>query len=124
MSVKRKTFRQVQGNWDTANASQFWNFRGDEGGERVIKTDATKQMTLTTDLLSEDDVDVLESITLSPQVYLLAASNGAGVTPIVVTDTSFTRKKNVNERSPFLYQMKFKYAHNRPVTKAGTYQYR
>ena len=124
MSLKRKTFRQVQGNWDTADASQFWNFRGDEGGERVIKTEATKQMTLTTDLLSEDDVDVLESITLSPQVYLLAASNGAGVTPIVVTDTSFTRKKNVNERSPFLYQMKFKYAHNRPVTKAGTYQYR
>ena len=123
MSVKRKTFKQVQGNWDTANANQFWNFRGDEGGERVIKTDATKQMTLTTDLLTEADVDVLESIMLSPQVYLLDGTNGGGVTPIVVTDTSFTRKKNVNERSPFLYQLKFKYAHNRPVTKAGTYQY-
>ena len=124
MSVQRKTFRQVQGNWDTANANQFWNFRGDEGGERVIKTDATKQMTLTTDLLSNEiDVDMLESIMLSPQVYLLASSNGIGVTPIVVTDTSFIRKKNVNERSPFLYQLKFKYAHNRPVTKAGTYSY-
>ena len=123
MSVQRKTFKQVQGNWDTAFANQFWNFRGDEGGERVIKTDATKQMTLTTDLLSEDDVDVLESIMLSPQVYLIGSSDGSGITPIIVTDTSFTRKKNVNERSPFLYQLRFKYAHNRPVTKAGTYSY-
>lgn len=123
MSVKRKTFKQVQGNWDTANANQFWNYRGDEGGERVIKTDATKQMTLTTDLLTEADVNVLESIMLSPQVYLLGNIDGSGITPIVVTDTNFTRKKDVNERSPFLYQLKFKYAHNRPVTKAGTYQY-
>ena len=123
MSVKRKTFKQVQGNWDTAFANQFWNFRGDEGGERVIKTDATKQMTLTTDLLGKNDVDIIESIMLSPQVYLLANSGGIGVTPIIVTDTNFVRKSSLNERSPFLYQLKFKYAHNRPVTKAGTFTY-
>ena len=80
-------------------------------------------MTLTTDLLGKNDVDILESIMLSPQVYLLANSGGVGVTPIIVTDTNFVRKSSVNERSPFLYQLKFKYAHNRPVTKAGTYSY-
>jgi hypothetical protein len=119
--IERKTFEQVAGNWDTADANQDFNFRGDEGGTRIAKVSATQEMVANTDLFNQDEVDLLESLFISPNVFLIG-SGGAEVTPIVITDTSFVRKKGVNTRAPFTYQIKFKYAKERPTTKGGTYQ--
>lgn len=119
--IERKTFEQVAGNWDTADANQDFNFRGDQGGTRIAKVSATQEMVANTDLFNQDEVDLLESLFISPNVFLLG-TGGESVTPIVITDTSFVRKKNVNERAPFLYQIKFKYAKTRPTTKGGTYR--
>ena len=119
--IKRKTFDQVPGNWDTADASQDFNYRGDQGGTTIAKVNARQEYTAHTDLFSEDEVDILEALHLSPNVYLLT-SGGQTVTPIVITNTSFVFKKNVNERGPFLYQIKFKNAKERPTTKGGTYR--
>ena len=119
--IKRKTFEQVPGNWDTADASQDFNYRGDQGGLRIAKVNAHQEYTAHTDLFNEDEVDLLEALMLSPNAFLL--STGAEtITPIVITDTSFVFKKNVNERGPFLYQIKFKSAKERPTTKGGTYR--
>ena len=120
-SIERKTFDQVAGNWDNADANQDFNFRGDQGGTRISKVNATQEMTANSDIFNQDEVDLLETLYLSPNVFLLG-SNGSTVTPIVITDTSFIQKKNVNERSPFIYQVKFKYAKERPTTKGGTYK--
>jgi hypothetical protein len=119
--IKRKTFDQVPGNWDTADANQDFNYRGDQGGMRIAKVNARQEFTAHTDLFNEDEVDILEALHLSPNVYLLS-SQGQTVTPIVITNTSFVFKKNVNTRSPFLYQIKFKNAKERPTTKGGTYR--
>jgi hypothetical protein len=78
-------------------------------------------MVANSDIFSQDEVDLLETLYISPNVFLLG-EYGATVTPIVITDTSFIQKKNVNERSPFIYQVKFKYAKERPTTKGGTYK--
>ena len=120
-SIKRKTFEQVPGNWDTADASQDFNFRGDQGGLKIAKVNAHQEYTAHTDLWNEDEVDLLEAMMLSPNVFLLSI-NATTVTPIVITNTSFVFKKNVNERGPFLYQIKFKSAKERPTTKGGTYR--
>ena len=120
-SIERKTFDQVAGNWDTADANQDFNFRGDQGGTRISKVSATQEMVANSDIFNQDEVDLLETLYLSPNVFLLG-SNGSTITPIVITDTSFIQKKNVNERSPFIYQVKFKYAKERPTTKGGTYK--
>ena len=120
-SIERKTFDQVAGNWDNADANQDFNFRGDEGGTRISKVSATQEMVANSDIFNQDEVDLLETLYISPNVFLLG-ENGETVTPIVITDTSFIQKKNVNERSPFIYQVKFKYAKERPTTKGGTYK--
>ena len=120
-SIERKTFDQVAGNWDTADADQNFEFRGDQGGTRISKVSATQEMVANSDIFSQDEVDLLETLYISPNVFLLG-TNGSTVTPIVITDTSFIQKKNVNERSPFIYQVKFKYAKERPTTKGGTYK--
>jgi hypothetical protein len=124
-NIKRTTFEQVAGNWDTTDAAQDFNFRGDQGGTRISKVSATQEMTANSDLFNEDEVSLLETLYLSPNVFLLgtAADSKAGtITPIVVTDSTFIRKKGVNLRSPFTYQIKFKYAKQRPTTKGGTYR--
>jgi len=119
--ITRKTFEQVPGNWDTADASQDFNFRGDQGGLRIAKVNAHQEYTAHTDLWNEDEVDLLESLMLSPNVFLLSIQ-ARTVTPIVITNTNFVFKKNVNERGPILYQIKFKAAKERPTTKGGTYR--
>jgi hypothetical protein len=78
-------------------------------------------MKANTDLFNEDEVALLETLYLSPNVYLLG-QQGATVTPVVITDSSFVRKTNLNERGPFLYQISFKYAKERPTTKGGTFR--
>ncbi len=120
-AIKRKTFEQVPGNWDTADAAQDFNYRGDQGGLRIAKVNAHQEYTAHTDLWNEDEVDLLESLMLSPNVFLLSAA-ATSVTPIVITNTNFVFKKNVNERGPFLYQIKFKNAKERPTTKGGTFR--
>lgn len=120
-SIDRKTFDQVAGNWNTADASQDFNFRGDQGGSRISKVSATQEMVANTDLFNEDEVELMESLFISPNVFLIG-SQGESVTPIVVTESNFVRKKNLNERAPFTYQIKFKYAKERPTTKGGTYR--
>ena len=91
--IKRKTFEQVPGNWDTADASQDFNYRGDQGGLRIAKVNAHQEYTAHTDLFNEDEVDLLEALMLSPNVFLL--STGA--------DTITSAKE-------------------RPTTKGGTYR--
>ena len=120
-SIDRKTFEQVAGNWDTADSAQDFNYRGDQGGTRISKLSANQEMVANTDLFNEDEVDLLETLYISPNVFLIGAS-GSSITPVVITDTNFVRKTNLNERGPFTYQIKFKYAKERPTTKGGTFQ--
>ena len=120
-SIERTTFEQVAGTWDTASATQAFNYRGDQGGTRISNISATQTMKANTDLFNEDEVALLETLYLSPNVYLLG-QQGATVTPVVITDSSFVRKANLNERGPFLYQISFKYAKERPTTKGGTFR--
>ena len=119
--IKRKTFEQGPGNWDTADASQDFNYRGDQGGLRIAKVNAHQEYTANSDLWNEDEVDLLETLMLSPNVFLLS-EEATTVTPIVITDKSFLFKKNINEGGPFLYQIKFKNAKERPTTKGGTFR--
>ena len=114
-NIERKTYDQVSGNWDTVSASVNFDFRGGEGGLRISKLDARQKVTANTDIYDEEDLDVLESLMLSPRVVMLDYDGVA--TPIVVTDTNWVRKKNVNEQGPFTYQVQFKYAKKRPTIK-------
>ena len=120
-SIDRTTFEQVAGPWDTASATQAFNYRGDQGGTRISNLTATQTMKANTDLFNEDEVALLETLYLSPNVFLLG-QQGATITPVVITDSSFVRKNNLNEGGPFLYQISFKYAKERPTTKGGTYR--
>lgn len=121
-TIKRKTFDQVAGNWNTADAAQDFEYRGTQGGTRIAQVEAMQELTATTNLLQESDVAVLETLMLSPQVFQISADDGAGITPITVTDTTYVKKRRVDDRAPFLYQIKFKYAKPRPTTKGGTFR--
>ncbi|MAK30307.1 hypothetical protein [Acinetobacter sp.] len=120
--ITRKTFDQVAGNWNTADAAQDFEYRGTQGGTRIARVDATQELTATTNLLQDSDVAVLETLMLSPQVFLFSTNRGEGITPITVTDATYVKKRRVNERAPFLYQIKFKFAKPRPTTKGGTFR--
>lgn len=113
--INRKTFDQVSGNWDNASETVAFDYRGGEGGLRVSKIESHQIVTANTDIYDEEELSVLESLILSPRVVMLDYNGNA--TPVVITDTDWVRKRNVNEQGPFTYQINFKYAKKRPTTK-------
>ena len=114
-NIERKTFDQVAGNWDTANTSVQFAYRGDEGGVTTTQIEARQTMVANTDLYNEDEVAFLENLWLSPKVQLLNYDGSA--IPITLTDKNWIRKNNLNEGGAFTYQVKFEYGKQRPTVR-------
>jgi len=114
-NIERKTFDQVAGNWDTANTSVQFAYRGDEGGVTTTQIEARQTMVANTDLYNEDEVAFLENLWLSPKVQLLNYDGSA--IQITLTDKNWIRKNNLNEGGAFTYQVKFEYGKQRPTVR-------
>lgn len=116
-SIERKTYDQIAGNWDQVkyDGSDIVNFdfQGFEGGLKINDVRARQEMTANTTLYNENDVAFIENLFLSPVVQLI--DYDGSVTPIVITDKTWVRKNNLNEGGAFTYQIKFKYAKERPT---------
>lgn len=114
-NIERKTFDQVSGNWETANTSVQFAYRGDEGGVTTTQIEARQTMVANTDLYNEDEVAFLENLWLSPKVQLLNYDGSA--IPITLTDKNWIRKNNLNEGGAFTYQVSFEYGKQRPTVR-------
>jgi len=114
-NIERKTFDQVAGNWETANTSVQFAYRGDEGGVTTTQIEARQTMVANTDLFNEDEVAFLENLWLSPKVQLLNYDGSA--IPITLTDKNWIRKNNLNEGGAFTYQVSFEYGKQRPTVR-------
>ena len=114
-NIERKTFDQVAGNWETANTSVQFAYRGDEGGVTTTQIEARQTMVANTDLYNEDEVAFLENLWLSPKVQLLNYDGSA--IPITLTDKNWIRKNNLNEGGAFTYQVSFEYGKQRPTVR-------
>jgi hypothetical protein len=114
-NIERKTFDQVAGNWDTAEAGVQFAYRGDEGGITTTQIQARQTMVANTDLYNEDDVAFLENLWLSPKVQLLNYDGSA--IPILLTDKNWIRKSSLNEGGAFTYQVSFEYGKQRPTVR-------
>lgn len=100
MSVERKEFNKVLD----------WDYNVGDRGISVLTIDASEQVILTTDWISEYDYTYLKELITSPSVYLIDEDNKLKI-PIVVTDTNWEQKTQLRDKVFFL-TLTFKYSFN------------
>ena len=107
-SAKREKFNAHNGNW---NEGAF-KFTANKGGSTVFRVDSKDSIVLNSDYMTEDKAAWLEGVITSPEVYIInetsdfdlndtAALITAGrekIQPVIVTNSSITRKTQINDK--------------------------
>jgi len=101
LSTQGTTYTQLGGTWN----DKVYRSEGFSGGKKSFRVNATEKITMNTDFVNEDHNVIFEELTNSPEVYLLegyqtdnANSNlNQYVTPVKLTNSSFTRKTRAND---------------------------
>jgi hypothetical protein len=102
ISTKGSTYNQLGGTWNEA-AYRLDSFKG---GKKSFRVNATENITVNTDFVSESEGEWFEELINSPEVYILqgfqtdstASALNQYVTPVRLTTSSYTRKTVANDR--------------------------
>ena len=102
ISTKGSTYNQLGGTWNEA-AYRLDSFKG---GKKAFRVNATENITVNTDFVSESEGEWFEELINSPEVYILqgfqtdstASALNQYVTPVRLTTSSYTRKTVANDR--------------------------
>ncbi len=102
ISTKATTYTQSKGTWNQGS----YKISGHKGGKKSFRVNATENITMNTDFVSEAESVWFEELINSPEIYLLEGyqtdvSNpqlNQYVTPVRLTTTSYTRKTVANDR--------------------------
>ena len=100
-STQGTTFTQLGGTWN----EKEYRSQSYKGGKKSFRVNATEKITMNTDFVNEDHNVMFEELTNSPEVYLLESYQNDSansylnqyVTPIKLTNSSFTRKTKAND---------------------------
>jgi len=111
--VKRKSFTMLAGNYDSASASVDFVQKPWEGGKTITNVSARQEIRANTDIFDEGMLNYLEGLILSPRVYMMTYNEKTGGVPVVITDSSFLHKTNVNERGCYTVSVTFEFARER-----------
>lgn len=115
--IKRTTYDSIAGNYSTASSSVDFRIKGWTGGKTVTKTTGRQEIRANTDVFNEDEIEFLEGLQISPRVYLMNYNKRNAITPVVIKDTSFIRKKGVNEQGVFTMSVTFEFAREKATVR-------
>jgi len=104
---ERSNYKQNYGNYDSvANA---WGYTTHARGTTTYDIKSTKSITCTSDWLDDEQVELMQILLTSPDVYYI---DEAGVyRAITITTNSYEEKKRVNDKL-LNYTITFEYANN------------
>ena len=89
-SIERKTYKKLAG-----STSGRWSTNSYDRGAVVYNTSITDRLTLDSDWVSQAESEWLEQLIVSPEVYW---DNNDELQAITITDTSYEKKKTVNDK--------------------------
>tara|TARA_R110002012_G_scaffold36943_1_gene103965 strand:- start:65 stop:1510 length:1446 start_codon:yes stop_codon:yes gene_type:complete len=102
ISTRGSTYNQLGGTWNES-AYRINSFKG---GKKSFRVNATENITVNTDFVSESEGEWFEELINSPEVYILQgfqtditdSALNQYVTPVRLTTSSYTRKTVANDR--------------------------
>lgn len=102
-NIERSNFKTPLGGFLTATS---YGYELTDRQETQYNTEVTQSITVNTDNLTEAEMELMQELSQSPQVWSL---EGGVLIPIILTDSTFTYKKKVNTKV-FNFAMTFNYS--------------
>ncbi len=105
IDVNRNTYSTMLG---TFNKSKY-RYNNTQRGKKTREVTATLKETLKTDWIKEQDANLVEKLIMSTDVYIVENADTTYTQGVVVTDSSFVRKTNANDKL-IQYTIQIEYA--------------
>ena len=102
INSKRQNYTQQSGTWNDTS----FVMNGAIGGQKSFNVSSKEQITVNTDYISEEEGIWLESLSMSPEVYLIHEHEDVDDTglvnkyiePVILVSNSITRKTQANDK--------------------------
>jgi hypothetical protein len=104
VDIKRSEMESVPGTWNNATFA----YENQEGGRKILFTEAKRKLNINSDWLNEDEAVWLEELFTSTQVHQI--QDDSVVYPVIVTNKSYTKKTSVNNKIKIQYKITLEYA--------------
>tara|TARA_R110002020_G_scaffold41198_2_gene121499 strand:+ start:2313 stop:3914 length:1602 start_codon:yes stop_codon:yes gene_type:complete len=114
VDIKRTTYDTMLGIYNKS----VWRYNNTDRGVNVNNVTAKKTITLNTDWLQEGQVDLIEKLLISTNVFLIKKDNARendisqSTIPVLIKDSSFTQKTKVNDKIKIQYTIQIELANN------------
>jgi hypothetical protein len=105
VDIRRNNFSTMLGTFDKSK----YRYNNTQRGKATRQVTATVKETLNTDWITEEDANLLEKLIMSTNVYIVENSDTTYTEGVVITDSSFIRKTNVNDNL-IQYTVQIEYA--------------
>ena len=104
VDIKKEEMEKVVGSWNSAT----FDYENYDRGRETLFTEAKRKLVINSDWLNEDEGAWLEELFTSTNVHLLA--DNSIVYPMIITNTTYTKKTSVNDKIKIQYTINLEYA--------------
>ena len=104
IDIKSEEMERVVGSWNSAT----FDYENYDRGRETLFTEAKRKLVVNSDWLNEDEGAWLEELFTSTNVHLLA--DNSIVYPMIITNTTYTKKTSVNNKIKIQYTINLEYA--------------
>tara|TARA_Y100000401_G_scaffold117472_1_gene126454 strand:+ start:36 stop:1463 length:1428 start_codon:yes stop_codon:yes gene_type:complete len=104
VDVQKEEMEKVVGSWNSAT----FDYENYDRGRETLFTEAKRKLVVNSDWLNEDEGAWLEELFTSTNVHLLA--DNSIVYPMIITNTTYTKKTSVNDKIKIQYTINLEYA--------------
>lgn len=106
LEVERTKYDSMLGIYNKS----VWRYNDTDRGVNINEVKATKKQTINTDWITEEQASLIEKCILSSNVYVIANEFENNTQPVIITDTSYTKKTIVNDGVRIQYSLTIEYA--------------
>lgn len=109
LEVTRDNYQTILGNF----SGEYYSYNNTGRGKTTRRVTSILKETLQTDFIVESEAQLLESLITSNRVDIVANADTTYTESVIITDTSFVKKTNANDRLRIQYTINIEYANPR-----------
>ena len=106
LKIDRDSYETMMGEF----SQDMYSYNNFEGGKKIRRTSAILSETINTDWITEEQAVFLENLMKATKVQLIENDYTTYTVPVLIKDTNFVKKTDVNNRLKIQYTFKIEYA--------------
>ncbi len=106
LKIDRDSYETMIGEF----SQDMYSYNNFEGGKKIRRTSVILSETINTDWITEEEAVFLENLIKATKVQLIENDYTTYTVPVLIKDTNFVKKTDVNNRLKIQYTFKIEYA--------------